>query len=160
MLVLRQDFAAYGPRLYAAENDLFAVHWYIATYEDENEIAPDCENLAPSTMKEANGICNEHIDPSLTTIIEVGATEKAHIASRLPYLYGWPTINDEGHKIIEQSSGAYRPLKIIGVGAGASGINLAKFAQDQLKNVQLIVYEKNADVAGTWLENRYPYSPP
>lgn len=46
-------------------------------------------------------------------------------------------------------------MKMICVGAGASGISLAKFARD-LKNVDLVIYEKNADVGGTWMENRYP----
>jgi cation diffusion facilitator CzcD-associated flavoprotein CzcO len=42
------------------------------------------------------------------------------------------------------------------MGCGASGISFAKFAQDELKNVDMVLYEKNSDVGGTWLENRYP----
>ncbi|KAH0844333.1 putative sterigmatocystin biosynthesis monooxygenase stcW [Fonsecaea pedrosoi] len=72
-----------------------------------------------------------------------------------PARYGWPTTNDRGYTINERPSGPIRPMKVICVGAGASGISLAKSARD-LKNVDLIIYEKNAEVAGTWLENRYP----
>ncbi|EXJ61851.1 hypothetical protein A1O7_02281 [Cladophialophora yegresii CBS 114405] len=47
-------------------------------------------------------------------------------------------------------------LKIIHVGAGASGILFAHKAEKQLKNYELICYEKNDAVGGTWYENRYP----
>jgi len=43
------------------------------------------------------------------------------------------------------------------VGAGAAGVNFAKFAQDRLENVELTIYDKNVDVGGTWVENVYPY---
>lgn len=72
-----------------------------------------------------------------------------------PAQYGWQTTNERGYTINERPAGPTQPIKVICVGAGASGINLAKFIQD-LKNVDLVIYEKNADVAGTWLENRYP----
>lgn len=28
--------------------------------------------------------------------------------------------------------------------------------QKHCENVELVIYEKNADLGGTWLENRYP----
>lgn len=70
--------------------------------------------------------------------------------------YGWTNTNDAGYSIIEKPSGRLRPIKIICLGAGASGINCAKQFQDQIENVHLQIYDKNADVGGTWLENRYP----
>lgn len=73
-----------------------------------------------------------------------------------PALYNWPTTNAAGYSINEVPSGKSRNIRIICIGAGASGINLAKFAQDQLENVDLVMYEKNRDVAGTWFENNYP----
>ena len=50
----------------------------------------------------------------------------------------------------------FRPLKVVAIGAGFSGIYLSIRLPEWLKNVELIVYEKNADLGGTWLENRYP----
>lgn len=47
---------------------------------------------------------------------------------------------------------------MIHIGAGASGIIFSKFSEDRLKNIELQIYEKNVDVGGTWLENRYSYS--
>lgn len=75
--------------------------------------------------------------------------------------YGWINTNDEGYTINEAPSGLLRSVKIICLGAGASGIDLAKRIQDQMQNVELQIYDKNVDVGGTWLENRYPcVSPP
>lgn len=47
-------------------------------------------------------------------------------------------------------------LKIICVGAGASGLLLAYKLQRSFDNFELVIYEKNEDVSGTWLENTYP----
>lgn len=72
-----------------------------------------------------------------------------------PSVYGWPN-SENGYTIKEQPSGTTRRMKIIVIGAGASGINFAKFQQDKLKDVETVIYEKNPDVGGTWFENRYP----
>jgi cation diffusion facilitator CzcD-associated flavoprotein CzcO len=52
-----------------------------------------------------------------------------------------------------------QPLKIIHVGAGASGILFAHKAEKQLKNYELICYEKNDVIGGTWYENRSDRGP-
>lgn len=49
-----------------------------------------------------------------------------------------------------------RPLRMIIIGAGAAGLQIAYKAIRQLVNVDFQIYEKNNDVGGTWLENRYP----
>ncbi|KAG4281911.1 hypothetical protein FPRO06_10815 [Fusarium proliferatum] len=48
-----------------------------------------------------------------------------------------------------------RPLKVIVVGAGPSGI-AALIELKKLPHVEILCFEKNADVGGTWLETRYP----
>lgn len=73
----------------------------------------------------------------------------------LPLRYGWPQQNERGYKIREQLFGTERDFRVIHIGAGASGICFAKFAQESLRNVHVQIYEKNNDVGGTWLENRY-----
>ena len=54
--------------------------------------------------------------------------------------------------------GTPRPMRIVVIGAGVSGIAAVKLFRDQFANqaVELVIYEKNKDVGGTWLENRYP----
>lgn len=49
-----------------------------------------------------------------------------------------------------------RHLRIIVIGAGASGLCLAYKLQRSFSNFTLKLYEKNDGVSGTWLENRYP----
>ncbi|KAI3401753.1 hypothetical protein diail_9417 [Diaporthe ilicicola] len=49
-----------------------------------------------------------------------------------------------------------RFVKIICVGAGASGLCLAYKLQKSFRNYSLTIYDKNPSVGGTWYENRYP----
>ncbi|KAK1767240.1 putative sterigmatocystin biosynthesis monooxygenase stcW [Phialemonium atrogriseum] len=51
---------------------------------------------------------------------------------------------------------AERHVRVICVGAGASGLLMAYKLQKHFNNFSLTVYEKNPEVAGTWYENRYP----
>ncbi|KAH8924303.1 FAD/NAD(P)-binding domain-containing protein [Atractiella rhizophila] len=58
--------------------------------------------------------------------------------------------------MLPQPLGQRRPLKLIYVGGGASGINMAYKVKTHLKDVTLTCYEKNAGLTGTWFENKYP----
>lgn len=49
-----------------------------------------------------------------------------------------------------------RHLRVICVGAGASGIYLAYKLKHYFTDFSLHIYEKNPDLGGTWYENRYP----
>ncbi|KAJ3554994.1 hypothetical protein NM688_g2817 [Phlebia brevispora] len=50
----------------------------------------------------------------------------------------------------------YRPLKIIGIGAGMSGILAAIRFRQYIHHLDLTIYEKQDNVGGTWYVNRYP----
>jgi cation diffusion facilitator CzcD-associated flavoprotein CzcO len=60
------------------------------------------------------------------------------------------------YHIRESPMGSKRKLKVIFMGMGASGINFAYHLGKLTQDIDLVVYEKNSDVGGTWLENRYP----
>lgn len=49
-----------------------------------------------------------------------------------------------------------RHLKVIVIGAGFSGILAAIRIPEKLRNVELVVYEKNEKVGGVWWMNKYP----
>ncbi|CAP97906.1 Pc22g06180 [Penicillium rubens Wisconsin 54-1255] len=49
-----------------------------------------------------------------------------------------------------------RPLKIVVIGAGISGIQFAHDATTSLSGVDLEIYDRNPSLGGTWYENRYP----
>ncbi|KIX10029.1 uncharacterized protein Z518_01110 [Rhinocladiella mackenziei CBS 650.93] len=93
-------------------------------------------------------------------------------------------ISAEDYEILEQYHSEPRKIKIIHIGAGASGLLLAYKAERFLRNYELICYEKsvsesmdnfiprprvtkkptsdqfsrcrNDSIGGTWYENRYP----
>jgi NADPH-dependent 2,4-dienoyl-CoA reductase/sulfur reductase-like enzyme len=50
-----------------------------------------------------------------------------------------------------------RPLRVVCMGAGYSGLMMAIVFSQKLQdsNAEFVVYERNADLGGTWLENRY-----
>jgi hypothetical protein len=50
--------------------------------------------------------------------------------------------------------GTRRPLRLVTIGAGASGLNLARHVELHMDNVDHVIYEKNEAVGGTWFENR------
>lgn len=50
--------------------------------------------------------------------------------------------------------GSTRKLRIIIIGAGASGLNMVRHLGLHMENVEYVIYEKNPDVGGTWFENR------
>ena len=59
-------------------------------------------------------------------------------------------------EILEQFHSKPRHVKIIHVGAGASGLLTAYKARKQLTNYELICYEKNDQVGGTWYGKSSP----
>ncbi|CAI7653527.1 unnamed protein product [Penicillium glandicola] len=49
-----------------------------------------------------------------------------------------------------------RPIKVICIGAGMSGILCGIRFQQRIPNLQLTIYDKNDEVGGVWYENKYP----
>lgn len=68
----------------------------------------------------------------------------------------WYNRDFNGYRISEHPLFEKRRLRVVCVGAGASGLQFAYKAERLLENVDLQIYEKNSDIGGTWLENRYP----
>lgn len=75
------------------------------------------------------------------------------------------TLQSDGTKpakwvpVLDQPVYSPRKIRVVCVGAGFSGLMLAHKYKYELKMddyIDLTIYEKNADVGGTWLENRYP----
>lgn len=48
-----------------------------------------------------------------------------------------------------------RRIKVVCIGGGISGILTAIRFPQKITNLELTIYEKNADIGGTWYENRY-----
>lgn len=58
--------------------------------------------------------------------------------------------------VSETPLGTARHVRIVTIGAGASGLNMIRTLRMKLGNYEHVVYEKNPKVGGTWYENRYP----
>lgn len=91
-------------------------------------------------------------------IMEISATpDPGQIpASDAHHENEWYNRDFEGYRVAEQPLYQKRHLRMICVGAGAAGLQIAYKAERVLENVDLQIYEKNDDVGGTWLENTYP----
>lgn len=61
---------------------------------------------------------------------------------------------ESGYKIVEQPIGTRRPIRVICLGAGYSGLMMAIMFNEKMKhaNAELVIYERNGDLGGTWLE--------
>lgn len=64
--------------------------------------------------------------------------------------------NGRSQDIKDEAVENLRPVSVIVIGAGFSGIYCGVRIPERLRNVNLKIYEKNAGVGGTWYENRYP----
>ena len=57
--------------------------------------------------------------------------------------------------ISDRAIDAVRPLRVIYIGAGISGIIAAIIFREMVPSLDLVIYEKNPELGGTWYENRY-----
>lgn len=76
--------------------------------------------------------------------LEKHAPEYAH------HEYAEPTSFEIRDATVEN----FRPMKVIVIGAGFSGVYCGIRIPQRLRNVGLTIYEKNDGVGGTWWENR------
>lgn len=61
---------------------------------------------------------------------------------------------EESRPLRDRPIDANRRIKVVCLGAGYSGILTAIRFPQQIPNLDLVIYEKNADIGGTWFENR------
>jgi hypothetical protein len=72
-------------------------------------------------------------------------------------VYNVSLLEKAGHQMTDYvQDPSSRKLKVLTIGAGLSSIQMAYMIQKHCQNVELVVYEKNAEIGGTWYENRYP----
>ncbi|KAK0265362.1 hypothetical protein LTR35_017106 [Friedmanniomyces endolithicus] len=59
-------------------------------------------------------------------------------------------------RIRDDFYGRRRKLRIGVLAAGISGLNFLHYAEQHLKDIEIVVYERNEDVGGVWLTSKYP----
>lgn len=60
------------------------------------------------------------------------------------------------YEIIEQPSRIARKIRVVVIGCGASAINFAHEVDNSGLDIDLVCYDKNPSIGGTWYENKYP----
>ncbi|CAI7602451.1 unnamed protein product [Penicillium viridicatum] len=68
----------------------------------------------------------------------------------------FPAEGNGRYEVSETYFGQPNKVRIAIIGCGASGIAITRKIHQLLENYELVIYEKNPDVGGTWFENRYP----
>lgn len=59
--------------------------------------------------------------------------------------------------LLEQWHSQPMPIRVIHIGAGATGLCCAFKMERQMSNYELVCYEKNLEIGGTWYESmRFP----
>lgn len=124
--------------------------------------------MAPSAVQfesapEANGFkpCPKHGNTD-GAVHRFPAPLEAEFAAQLNKAAEAASRLSADYNIIEQPIGTRRPIRVACMGAGYSGLMMAIVFSQQMqgKNAELVVYERNEDLGGTWLENRYGWNHP
>jgi len=99
-----------------------------------------------------------HSDPPTNLYVSKGSKADENVPLGDPNYDGYaaPETDEHGYRILEQPMGTKRNVKVILMGAGASSLNFFKKAEEEMEHLDIVCYEKNRDIGGTWLENRYP----
>ena len=66
------------------------------------------------------------------------------------------TSNGRQFALLDSPLENFRRMRVIVIGAGYSGIYLGIRLPERIRNLDLVIYDKNEGVGGTWWENRYP----
>ncbi|CAK7223816.1 hypothetical protein SEUCBS140593_005359 [Sporothrix eucalyptigena] len=123
-------------------------------------------NGAPNSAANGAHLRNPAFEKyGLSGDIQIGSNARGpHSASdtRPVQLPEWDVPSKSGyvvsHSMINEPSPLRPRFKILVIGAGASAIDFLHHAPKQLDGlgVDIVCYDKNSDIGGTWLENRYP----
>lgn len=95
------------------------------------------------------------MSPHKVVTISAAPEGDVSVESYAEHENSWYSFKDfDGYRVSEQPLFTRRRIRVICVGAGATGIQFAYKAERLLRDVDIQIYDKNHDVGGTWLENR------
>ena len=129
--------AAVNRYLYEQDHDHSHPHEIVSQTSAKNGIERDANSLETGVK--------------LTTLANRLEKCTSNQASKIPQLH-----ISEDYEVKEVPLGTLRPVRVICIGSGASGVNLAYQVQQNVLKTDLVIYEKNPAIGGTWYENRYP----
>ncbi|KAL3436128.1 hypothetical protein BDV09DRAFT_203574 [Aspergillus tetrazonus] len=110
--------------------------------------------LSP-TVCDARALASVTVEETAPSTADSISAESAHDQEAQPDL-GERQYNYFSPFISERAVDEPRPLKVIYIGAGISGILAAIKFRQAVPDLDLTIYEKNIELGGTWFENKYP----
>ncbi|KAI1858746.1 uncharacterized protein JN550_012496 [Neoarthrinium moseri] len=81
----------------------------------------------------------------------VGTPTKNSQPAAAPWKYSLPEIS-----LVDRHVDEPRKLKVAVIGAGLAGVIAGVLLPAKVPGIELTIFDKNADVGGTWFENVYP----
>lgn len=92
--------------------------------------------------------------PNIPETIHHGRDQMPDAAAQEVHQSRQATTQTNGHspdfKMHDTVIENFRPIKVIVIGAGYSGIYCGIRIPERFRNCELVIYEKNAGVGGTW----------
>lgn len=104
-------------------------------------------NLPENVTQLASNNADAALKHSLSTKSEVTHTERVEVNGEVQ-TNGVKT--EAPWQLHDTPIENQRPMKVIVIGAGYSGIYMGIRIPERLRNCELVIYEKNAGVGGTW----------
>lgn len=110
-------------------------------------MAPSAISVPAGNAELPSTICREKIESADQSNVVQSDVDLEKLAA--PHL-------DPLYRIIEEPIGTRRSIRVACMGAGYSGLMMAIMFGEKMKdkNAELVIYERNEDLGGTWLENR------
>ena len=122
---------------------------FLSMLNNDNHLA----GMGAVIFRKTSALGNEGPRPSQTVVGEELPSSKPDAGVPvIPQLRGG--VKSE-YQVLDQPLGTLDGVRIITIGAGASGINMAYQVKNYLKEATHVVYDKNPGLGGTWFENRY-----
>ncbi|CAH0027963.1 unnamed protein product [Clonostachys rhizophaga] len=114
------------------------------------EARPDSKIL--NGAEHGNGTSKENILNQGDISRHANGTAPAGISTTLPDK-PLPRVADD---LIDRSIDQPPRLRVAVIGAGLAGVQAGVLLPAKVPNIELVIFEKNAGVGGTWFENIYP----
>ncbi|KAF3359664.1 hypothetical protein VdG1_05153 [Verticillium dahliae VDG1] len=97
-----------------------------------------------------------HVKPSQSSPATSFEETKRKIDAIAESLFQPPNYSNPSQKLIDRYIDEPRELRVAVIGAGLSGTLSGILLPVKVPGIKLSIFEKNADVGGTWFENIYP----
>ena len=123
-------------------------------YHSRHHVEPRIRERRAARCRGTRRISDERQDNSRPTSSKFA--RQSSLAIRRPVRCAYLLISAWGNANVADRIHHERQMRVVCIGAGASGLCFAYKLQRSFNNFTLAAYEKNPAVSGTWFGNKYP----